>query len=166
MNSVVDTTLAPEELMDIKLPSTPRVFCFVCTGNTCRSPMAEAVLNHFGAEFGIKGVSAGLYASDGMPMSAPAEEALLHAGIISEQERGRHRSAQINEKLVASSERIIGMTSSHAMMLMQLFPFAASKITVFEPEIPDPFGSDVEEYERCLEKIISGVKSNILPLGE
>lgn len=165
MNTCINPVPETAGMMVGQIPEIQRRFCFVCTGNTCRSPMAAAVLTYLGREFNITGISAGLCAETGWPIAENAAEALRLAG-ISEDNGNKytaHRAVQINAGIISSCERIIGMTSAHAMTLIQLFPSSASKITVFEPEISDPFGGDIETYKKCLDEIIKGIKHNILP---
>ena len=71
------------EIKDIRTKDI-RIYCFVCTGNTCRSPMAEALLNHVGAAHGFFACSRGIAAQSGAPISENACLALEAAGIASE----------------------------------------------------------------------------------
>ncbi|MBQ4574310.1 MAG: hypothetical protein IJA85_03855 [Clostridia bacterium] len=148
-------------LLETDTVEKPMAVLFVCTGNTCRSPMAAAVLNDLAARVNQKNppyraMSAGLYANDGELMSQGARTALERAKIGGA--HGVHRACTVNEGLLAACDVIVGISSRHAMALMQAFPQFASKITVMKRDIADPFGQDDEVYDRCLEEITECVK--------
>ena len=140
-------------ITDIFDNKTLRV-CFVCTGNTCRSPMAAAVLNKLGKNYGITAVSAGLFPNVGDPISFHAAEALENNNI----EVPDHYARLINEKIMRECDKIIGISENHAFILLQMFPFAASKIYNMPENINDPYGGRLEVYEKCLAQIISGIR--------
>lgn len=143
--------------------------CFVCTGNTCRSPMAAAVANALSARLEekrksqglarIEAISAGLYAYDGDPISAHAVEALERAGIepVDGRDFHRHVAHTITAEEAERADLLIGMSGSHCMELMMRFPQAASKIASMSHPISDPYGGSVAVYERCLVEITEGV---------
>lgn len=137
----------------------PLRVCFVCTGNTCRSPMAAAALNHLG-KGNYTAVSAGISAAEGEGISENAEKALERAGIlpVPDNDYHRHRSRRINELICADCDRIVAMTKNHLMQLIYMFPQFASKFTVMPKEISDPFMMGQEEYDRCLRSITEGIK--------
>lgn len=130
-----------EETLEIENLLPTKRFCFVCTGNTCRSPMAEAIFNRFYAKEG-KAFSAGLYA-DGSPISEHAKEILQENGIHT---MDTYRSKQISEKDLQSADEIIAISRSHARQLTLLFPLFASKIHVLPTDIPDPYGQSLDVY--------------------
>ncbi len=96
----------------------------VCTGNTCRSPMAEAMLRRMAAHRGITVAvrSAGVSTMDGMPVSAPALEALRKREI---DHSGTSRA--LTAEVVDWSDLILTMTSGHKRSLLQWFPHAVDK---------------------------------------
>lgn len=138
--------------------------CFVCTGNTCRSPMAEAVANALAAKQGrrdLRAFSAGLYACDGDPIAANAVLALEAAGIeaIHGRDYHRHLAHTLTEREAEDYDLLIGMTAGHAMELMMRFPAAADKITCMSRQISDPYGGDEARYRECLSEIIECVRA-------
>ncbi|MEK3825636.1 MULTISPECIES: low molecular weight protein arginine phosphatase [Paenibacillus] len=97
---------------------------FVCTGNTCRSPMAEGLLRKLAAERGIEVHvrSAGVAASSGMPISRHAEAVLKD-----HQAEGPSQSTQLSEALVEWADLILTLTRSHKQHVMQVFPNSIQK---------------------------------------
>ncbi len=153
--------------------ANPMRVCFVCTGNTCRSPMAAAILNHktrivegctacdpleMFQKKPIRATSAGLYAF-GEPIHPLAVQALEQAGIPphSDNYYPSHISRSIDIELMESCHRIVGLTSQHALQLLAIYPAYASKITCFPEDIPDPYGGTSEDYRQCLESIRRGI---------
>jgi protein-tyrosine-phosphatase len=137
----------------------PLRVCFVCTGNTCRSPMAAAVTNYLcGGR--VNAISCGLYPNSGMPISKNAVEALKNAGIpcTDDNNYAYHTSREATMTLLEPCDRIYGMTGRHAMILITEFPALASKIFTMPNQIADPWGGDADVYKRCLEDITAGVK--------
>jgi protein-tyrosine phosphatase len=135
------------------------VYCFVCTGNTCRSPMAEALFNYKYADDTRVARSAGLMIG-GDPISPLAAAALEKAGISSEGEHDykNHRSQIISDEIIENSARVICMSAEHAMQLMCAFPMYAGRIAVMPYDIPDPYGGTAEDYDNCLAAISEGLE--------
>lgn len=151
--------LCPEKKKSGGAPRTGIRVCFVCTGNTCRSPMAQAWLNHVGAARGYTAVSCGIAVSGFEPMASGALLALEHAGVKSTPGNNyeSHLSTPASLSLLQDCDRIIGMTQRHAMALLMAFPQLASRISAFPEDIPDPFGQPDEAYEETLNAIIRGI---------
>lgn len=141
----------------------PVTVTFVCTGNTCRSPMAAAVLNHLG-KGRYKALSAGISAVTGEPISENSVLALEKAGIpcTPENDYARHRALQICEEIVERSDKVVAISKSHMMALICAFPQHADKITVMPMDIPDPFMQGAAVYEKCLESITECIKESFL----
>jgi glycine hydroxymethyltransferase len=139
---------------------------FVCTGNICRSPMAEGLFRHAVQGQGeYRVISAGLGAMEGQPPSAYAVQAVRELGIdISGQ-----RSRMLTHELVQQADYIFGMTHSHIDTVMMLYPFAAEKtfllrefdetLDTFEKDISDPIGGSYEIYLTCRDQLEQGIPS-------
>lgn len=138
-----------------------RVYCFVCTGNTCRSPMAAAVLTDKGAPKGVFAFSRGIYADVGAPISENAAKALENAGVES---AGRndylsHRALQFSKEDFDCCDGVFAISPSHAEALIMAFPEYAGKIRVLG-DISDPFGGDLSRYTACLSDITEALKTH------
>jgi protein-tyrosine-phosphatase len=138
---------------------------FVCTGNTCRSAMAEALFRHRLEQEGIKGIeirSAGVAAIPGGSASEGAIKALAKRNIPGD----THVSKPLDENLVRSSDLILTMTGSHKKAVVHQFPFAMDRTFTLKEfvdddptaDIYDPYGGDDVIYEACareLEEVLS-----------
>src|SRR5262245_38298086 len=143
-----------------------KTILFVCTGNICRSPMAEGLFRHAtGGRGGFRVVSAGVGAAEGVPPSEFAVRALKELGIdISEQ-----RSRQLTGELVQQADYIFGMTHSHVDAITLLYPQASEKtfllrefddtLDAYENDISDPIGGSFEVYLNCRDQIEQGIFS-------
>ncbi len=133
--------------------------CFVCTGNTCRSPMAEAVLNFLG-NGKYFAVSAGTAARDGDTINERSLRALEKAGILPCPERDyrEHKAIQLDELICEACDRIITMTEGQYSTLFMTFPSYRDKLSVMSREIPDPFMCSQEIYDKTLEEITLSIK--------
>lgn len=144
------TTTALQENSVIKMKKV----LFVCTGNTCRSPMAEAYFNYAAKEQGLDAVSfsAGLYTEDGLPFSENSVLALAEEGITL-----NGTSRQITEDMVKESDYVFGLTRNHGHTVISAFPEYSQKVYGFPCDISDPFGGDIVTYKKCLAGIKDGI---------
>src|SRR5437867_4398216 len=141
-----------------------KTILFVCTGNICRSPMAEGLFRH-----AVKGrsdfrvLSAGVGAVEGLPPSEHAVHALRELGVDISQQRSRMLTAD----LVQQADYIFGMTHSHVDAVTLLYPQAAEKtfllrefdetLDEYEKDISDPIGGSYEVYLNCRDQIEQGI---------
>src|SRR6266446_1443990 len=143
-----------------------KTILFVCTGNVCRSPMAEGIFRQaIRNRSDYRVLSAGLGAMEGQPPTPYAVQAVRELGIdISGQ-----RSRMLTPDLVQEADFIFGMTHSHIDTVMLLYPHAADKtfllrefdetLDVFEKDISDPIGGSYEVYLNCRDQIEQGIVS-------
>lgn len=116
---------------------------FVCTGNTCRSPMAAAIARHLNTDPSVTIESAGVATQDGLPATPEGVEALRVIGV----DPGRHRSRQLTSAMVRDADEILCMTRSHLEHVIAMDPDARGKVTTLgDQPIPDPIGGPIELY--------------------
>lgn len=144
----------------------------MCSGNTCRSAMAEAALrkalaaDEFGrASDGVSVVSAGIYANEGDPASANAIAATRELGL----DITSHRARLLTEELLKDADLVLTMTSAHKQTVLLRYPFLQGKaMTLNEfaglsdelgPDIPDPFGQSIDVYRTTARSIGRAVEN-------
>lgn len=136
---------------------------FVCTGNTCRSPMAERILaGKLAVRLGCKiaelpdhGVvveSAGLAAMPGAPSAPEAVEVLAQRQL----DLSQHQSQPVTDQLVRNADLILAMTRAHRAALLERWPEAAGRVFLVRHDrgdVSDPIGGPLEVYRRCAEQL-------------
>lgn len=136
------------------------IVLFVCTGNTCRSPMAEGLFRHALAkrmgckpdeleDRGVVVMSAGIAAMLGGRAAVEAVEVLGQLGI----DLSAHESQPLTEQLVRHADLILAMTRSHRKAILAEWPEAESRLKLLSTDgadVPDPIGGPVEQYQRCV----------------
>lgn len=144
---------------------------FVCTGNTCRSPMAEGIFRSLAGErlgcrpdeverHGIVVASAGVAAWAGGHASGHAVEAMARMGI----DLSGHESQPLTESLVRQADVILTMTASHRAAVLAQFPEAGGRVAVLDPDrrdVLDPMGGTLETYLECARQIHGHVAARI-----
>jgi len=170
--SILETGTISEEAIRDKLA---RRIVFVCTGNTCRSPMAEALFKHELAarlncrvdELPTKGFrvqSAGTSAGPGEPPSPEAVAVLLEWSV----DHSAHRSQPAGSELIAAADDIVGMTRSHLLTVLSRYPVVRGALRLLggaDGDLDDPIGGGPEVYRACATTIRRHVNRLITELG-
>ncbi|MDZ4674606.1 MAG: low molecular weight protein arginine phosphatase [Gemmatimonadota bacterium] len=139
---------------------------FVCSGNTCRSPMAEVLMGQAAVEHGLPGLSAesaGTGALEGEPASEGSYLVALEAGL----DLSRHRARQLTPELVNAADLILTMSRSHLSRVETMGGGGKSWLLSEyggqaggTAEVSDPFGAVVEVYRQTfaqVESLVAGV---------
>lgn len=136
---------------------------FVCTGNTCRSPLAEVMFRRMAAERlgvgtdelearGHVALSAGLAAAYGAPASEGSFLAARKRGL----DLSGHQSQTLSDDMVLYADRIFTMTPTHREWILSQHPEATDRVETLAADgdgVEDPYGGSIEDYERCAERI-------------
>lgn len=136
-----------------------KLIIFVCTGNTCRSPLAEAILKQklrdskHASKYKI--ISAGIAASTGMSASENAQKVAEEMGSSLK----NHRSQPLTISMVEESHAVYVMTQDHKSSIIEWLPEYSNSIQQLDPQsdIDDPTGQDISSYRACAKKIKAAI---------
>jgi protein-tyrosine phosphatase len=157
---ITERGLLSEEEIE-KLAS--RIILFVCTGNTCRSPLAERLAKKLLAERlacgidelpqrGFWVVSAGVSASSGTPATSESVEAAAELGC----DLSQHESRPVHPQLLAAADDVIAMTRGHAHALASRYPGLGPTPVLLcgDDDLDDPIGAGLGVYRECARTIL------------
>jgi len=147
--------------------SEPRLILFVCTGNTCRSPMAECMARHLCRSLeGWEFASAGICARPGTSASPDAVRVMKEINL----DLSYHRSSLLTPELVDRAWRVVALTGGHRDFILEQYPDAEEKVCLLHAysgegkgaDVMDPFGGALETYRRARDHIEAGLSDFIL----
>lgn len=118
---------------------------FVCTGNTCRSPIAMALARQMYPHWEVK--SAGLFAMEGQNAATNARIALSEEGILLD-----HTATQLDQQALEWADVIFTMEEHQKRQVLAMDP-SVVVATLCEASVPDPYGGSLKDYERTLRQI-------------
>ena len=127
-----------------------KTILFVCTGNTCRSPMAACLMNALAQSRGreVQALSAGLAPWPGAPASEGAKRSMERRGLSLD----GHRAQPVTPQLLHQADLVVGMSHSHLLHLRAMDSSAALR-AFDDPPITDPYGGDDAVYEQAARDI-------------
>ena len=150
--------------------SPKKEILMVCTGNICRSPMAEYILRKRLETVPAWTVSsAGVFAENGHPASAQAVDVLKDWSL----DGSPHRSRQLTREMAGAAALIVVMTQGHYQEVIRAYPEAVSKTKLMmsfgsntPQDVMDPYGAPVSVYRTIRDQIDSGIADLVLYLIE
>ncbi len=140
---------------------------FVCTGNTCRSPMAEAVYKNLEKVSEMKVISRGLVVLFSEPINPKADIVLKKHDL----ELSNHASKGLKASDIEKNTIILTMTANQKKKVMELYPEAKDVFTIKEfageiGDVVDPYGGTLMDYEECYIELGRLVKKTVYKLND
>lgn len=141
---------------------------FVCTGNTCRSPMAEVILKHKRLD-NVEVRSAGIYAMPNAEMSAHAQQVLYEANMTHQ-----HLATQLSITELEWADLILTMTTAHKDTIIANFPNAEQKVFTLKEytsevsgrNVVDPYGGSIGIYKETFAELTTLVEQLVKKIEE
>ena len=139
---------------------------FICTGNICRSAMAEGIMNKKITEEGLDAsiCSCGIYAENGDGATYNAIEAAREYEV----DITKHRATNIRNSNIQEMDIILCATTGHKRLVLQLYPNLSERIFTMkefangeQEDIADPWGYNMETYRKCAEEIVQIIDKTI-----
>ena len=135
-----------------------KTILFVCTGNTCRSPMSAAIVNSLhDSEFYAESAGIDAFFKDGINQGSLDTLRFVGTPIDERNPYPEHRSRRIKEEDIEKASLVVGITATHVKILQERFPSYRDKIISFPGDISDPCGKDTTAYLAAMSDIRHGV---------
>ena len=158
--------ISSAEILQVASPT----ILFVCTGNTCRSPMAAGYCHygmaeaHKGESLPFRVLSAGTHADEGERADPMAIEAMREVGV----DISTHRTHSLTPSLLDSADWIFTMTRAHRDSILSLMPSCAERLQLLSrqnEDIVDPVSHSLDLYRRIRDKIASCLRDVVRSMG-
>ena len=140
---------------------------FVCSGNTCRSPMAETIFKNLETNSDMKVCSRGLVVLFSEPSNPKAEMVLQNHNLVLK----NHVSKPLRHSDINEATLILTMTENQKKQVMQNFQLVDNVYTIKEyagefGDVTDPYGGTLVDYEECYVELARLVKKTVYQLNE
>ena len=135
---------------------------FVCTGNTCRSPMAEAIYRHLTEDSQLPAISRGIVVLFPEPSNPKADMVLSNHNLALE----GHVSSQLEMEDITEDTLVLTMTERQKLHVLETYPVSENVYTLKEfngesGDVVDPYGGTLVDYEDCYNELIRLIKKTV-----